>query len=138
MDGSDLRIAVRSLIRNKGFALASSFTLALRIYSVVASSTLQRTAEIGVRMALGARSGDVIRMVVQQGATLALAGTALGIAAAYFATGALAAFIHGVTTTDPFSFGAAGATLVVVAMAASYIPARRAALVDPAIALREE
>ena len=108
------------------------------LYSVIAYSTAQRTSEIGVRVAIGAQRSDVIRLVLREGAKLALAGTILGVAGAYVVSSVLSSFVYGVTTTDLSSFLAAAVGLIAVALLACYLPARRAALVDPAVALRAE
>jgi putative ABC transport system permease protein len=98
----------------------------------------QRTREIGIRMALGARAGDVLRMVVGEGLALALLGVALGVLGAALATRAIADRLYGVSPTDPVTFAGVAVLLASVAAAASYIPARRAARVEPMIALRAE
>jgi predicted permease len=108
------------------------------LYGVVAYSTAQRTSEIGVRVAIGAQRSDVIGLVLREGAKLAVTGTIVGVAGAYAASGVLSSLVYGVTTTDLWSFLAAAAVLILVALLACYLPARRAALVDPAIALRTE
>ena len=108
------------------------------LYGVIAYSTAQRTSEIGVRVAIGAQRSDVIRLVLREGAKLALAGTLLGVAGAYVVSSVLSSFVYGITTTDLWSFLAAAVGLIVVALLACYLPARRAALVDPAVALRTE
>lgn len=108
------------------------------LYGVVSYTTLLRTPEIGVRMAIGAAQSDVVRLVVRDGARLAVAGTAIGILAGYAASSVLSRFVYGVAPTDPASFVVAAASLIAVALAASYLPARRAARIDPALALRTE
>jgi putative ABC transport system permease protein len=108
------------------------------IYSVMSFSVSQRTHELGVRMALGAQRRDVLWMVVGQGALFALIGVAVGLVAALGLTRTLSSLLFEVSATDPWVFTALSLALVLVALAASYFPARRAAAVDPVIALRQE
>lgn len=110
----------------------------LGIYGVIAYSVTQRTHEIGIRMALGAHPGDVLRMVVRQGITLGGIGVALGIAGALGTTGFLATQLYGVKPSDPLVLAAVSGALIIIALLASYIPARRAASADPLVALRYE
>jgi putative ABC transport system permease protein len=98
----------------------------------------QRTREFGIRLALGARPGEVLGMVVKSGLALAGIGLTVGIVLAVFATRLLASALHGVDPLDPITFGAVTAMLLVVATLASYLPARRATRVDPIRALRTE
>ena len=111
---------------------------AVGIYGVIAYMVNQRTHEIGVRMALGARAADVRQLVVQQGAMLALIGILLGLAAALVTTRVLSSLLYEVSTTDPATFAAVALLLGAVAVLASYLPARRATRVDPMVALRAE
>jgi len=108
------------------------------MYGVVSYSVVQRTREIGVRMALGAGRGQVFAMVVGRGSCLAAAGIAIGLLAALGATRLLRGLLYGVQPTDPITFAAVAALLMAVAILACAIPARRATRVDPLIALRGE
>jgi putative ABC transport system permease protein len=108
------------------------------IYGVIAYSVVQRTGEIGIRMALGARTLDVLRLVLGKGARLILFGALLGLGGAYAVARFLASAIPTLPTRDPMAVGVIALALVGVALAACYLPARRATKVDPMVALRHE
>lgn len=120
------------------FAGAALLLAAVGLYGVVSHWVAERTHEIGVRMALGARSSDVFVHVVGRGLLLALLGTAFGLAGSLAATRMLASFLFSVRPTDPLTFAAVAFLLICVALVASYFPARRAARIDPMVALRYE
>jgi predicted permease len=122
-----------------GIAGAMALTLGIiGIYGVISSTVSQRQREIGIRLALGAQGGDVLRMVLRQGAKLALVGVAIGVCVAFGLTQLMRNLLFGVTAYDPVTFATVAVLLVFVALLACYIPARRAMLVDPIVALRYE
>jgi len=125
------------------FVLATLAALALLlaslgIYGVLANSVAQRTQEIGVRLALGARPGQVLAPVVAQGLRLTTIGLALGLTAALAVSRLLTGLLFGIKASDPLTFLAVGLLLMLVSLAASYVPARRATRVDPMVTLRYE
>jgi putative ABC transport system permease protein len=120
------------------FAALALALAAVGIYGVIAYSVSRRAQEIGVRMALGARKSDVIRLVLKQGMKPAVAGAALGLIGAWAATRLMSGMLFEVSATDPSTFTVITLTLMTVALLACYIPARRATKVDPMVALREE
>jgi predicted permease len=121
-----------------GFGLLALLLAGIGIYGVVSYGAAQRTREIGVRMALGAKERDVLRLVLGDGLIVIGAGLAIGLLLAAAATRLIAAFLYGVGATDPLTFVIVPLLLGVVALVASYIPARRAVKVDPLVALRYE
>ena len=120
------------------FAIAALLLSSVGIYGVISYLIGQRTHEIGIRMALGAQQSKVLRQVLGEGLKLAIIGAAIGLAAAFGLTRLMTSLLYGVSPTDPLTFAAVAALLVTVALAACYIPARRAAAVDPMVALRHE
>jgi putative ABC transport system permease protein len=120
------------------FGLLGMVLASVGIYGVMSYTVAQRTNEIGLRMALGARPIDVLRLVVGQGMRLTLAGVVLGIVAALAATRLMGSLLFGVSTSDPVTFGAVSLLMVTVALMAGWLPARRAARTDPVLALRQE
>jgi putative ABC transport system permease protein len=122
-----------SLLGGVGLVLAAT-----GIYGVIAYSVSQRTQEIGVRIALGATSGNVVRLILVQAFKPVMLGAVLGVAGAFVASRALTAQLFGVSRTDPLTMAAVVATLIGVALVASAVPARRAAAVDPTRALQSE
>ena len=122
-----------------GIAGTMALTLGIiGIYGVMSYTVSQRNREIGIRLALGAQGGDVLQMVLRQGTKLALLGVAIGVGAAFGLTRLMTNLLYGVSAHDPLTFVAVAALLILVAVLACYIPARRATLVDPIIALRYE
>ncbi|HSO75768.1 MAG TPA: FtsX-like permease family protein, partial [Blastocatellia bacterium] len=120
------------------FAGLAMVLAAVGIYGVISYSVSQRTREIGIRMALGASHGSVLRLVVGEGMILALIGIGIGVVASFFLTRLMSTLLFGVSTTDPITFAAISLLFAGVSIVASLVPARRAMRVDPMVALRYE
>ena len=136
-----LDAAAQPRLRSVLTAGLASLTLALAIvglYGVISRSITERANEIGIRVALGAAPSNIVGMVVAEGMTLAAIGVGLGIAISDVAVRLLATLLYGVTPTDGMSFALAATSLLLFALIATYLPARRASRIDPVIALRTE
>jgi ABC-type antimicrobial peptide transport system permease subunit len=120
------------------FAGVAAILAAIGIYGVLAYAVVQRTREIGIRMALGAQRAQVLRLILGRGAMLTAIGIALGLAGAAVGTRVLQDLLFGITPLDPQTFIAVSLLFGLVATVASYLPARRATTVDPMVALRSE
>ena len=135
-------IARKVSARNFAMVLLSLFAgvavvlSAAGIYGVMANAVSLRRQEIGIRMALGARTGDVLRCIVGRGLMLTVLGLGTGLTAAFVFTRFLKSFLHGISPTDPWTFASLTVFLATVALVACWLPARRAAKVDPAVELR--
>jgi predicted permease len=121
-----------------GFGVLGMMLAGVGLYGVIAYSVSRRTHELGLRMALGATTTDVIRMVLKKGMTVVLVGVGLGLLGSALLSRLLVSVLYDVSPLDPLSFGAASLVLLVVAAVANYLPARRATLVEPVVALRYE
>jgi putative ABC transport system permease protein len=120
------------------FAAIAMILAAVGLYGVISFTVSRRIHEIGIRLALGARPGEILRLITWQGMSLVMIGLAFGLAASFLLTHLMASLLYGVDPTDPLTFASVTALLVLVAFVACYIPARRAMRVDPTIALRCE
>jgi putative ABC transport system permease protein len=129
------RLAMRLLA---GFALVAVALAAIGIYGVMAYSVQRRSREIGTRVALGAASRDIVTMVMREGGVITAAGVVAGLSIGVFAARLLSAVLYGVPPSDPFSLAAAAIVLGLAGLAACYVPARRAARIDPARTLTTE
>jgi len=118
-------------------ALALSMAV-VGIYGLMSYAVVQRRHEIGIRMALGARRGDVLRLVLEEGTKLVLTGVTIGFLGALVLTRLMRSFLYGVSPTDPATFAGVALLLIAAALLASFIPAWRAMSVDPAVAVRHE
>ena len=134
----DSRLGQRrtTMILLSSFADVAMLLAMIGIYGVIAYSVAQRTQEVGIRRALGAQQSDILRLVLGQGIALALAGIAIGIAGAFALTRLMSRYLFHVSATDPATFSGIALLFVFIALAASFIPARRASRIDPMAALR--
>jgi putative ABC transport system permease protein len=121
-----------------GFGALALLLAGIGLYGLMAHTVTERTSEIGIRMALGARTHDVMRLFVTRGMMLALSGVGLGLAAAAGLTPLMKSLLFGVSPLDPLTLSVVPVVLILAALMASYIPAHRAAHADPKIALRQE
>ena len=136
--GSSLAQRRLTLVLMVGFAGLALLLAAVGIYGVISYSVRQRTHELGIRMALGAQAGDVLKMILLQGLKLSLAGGVIGLAASFWLTEWMKSLLFEVDPTDSMTFAVIPLLLICVALLACWVPARRATKIDPMIALRSE
>jgi predicted permease len=140
----DSMVADSSALRRFDLSLLATFSVlavslaVIGVYAVMSYSVFQRTREIGIRIALGAGSRDVLRLILDQGARLAVAGVLTGVAGGFFLRKVLASFLYGLSANDPIVLGGVPLVMMLVVLLACYLPARRAAKIDPLITLRYE
>ena len=140
----DAMVADSDSLRSFDLLLLGAFSLlalalaAVGVYAVMAYSVLQRTREIGIRIALGAHSSDVLRLMLYQGAELGIIGSVIGVGAAFFLRKFMVSMLYGVSANDPLVLSFVPCFMVAVIILASWLPARRAARIDPITALRYE
>jgi putative ABC transport system permease protein len=140
----DSMVSDSGSLRNFDLSLLGTFSFmalslaAVGVYAVMAFSVSQRTREIGIRMALGAHSRDVMRLILRQGAALAIAGSVLGVVCAFFLRKVMASFLFGLSANDPMVLSIVPCIMVLVILLACWVPARRASRTDPMVALRCE
>ena len=140
----DSMLADSGSLRNFDLSLLGAFSLlalslaAVGVYAVMAYSVSQRTREIGIRIALGAHSQDVLRLILRQGARLALAGSVIGVAGAFLLRKVMASLLYGLSANDPLVLSIVPCVMFLVILLACWLPARRAAKIDPIVALRYE
>ena len=120
------------------FAVIALLLASVGVYGVISYGVTRQTREFGIRLALGAARSDIARLVLRRAMSLAIGGTLIGLGAAVLVTRAMESLLYGIKPDDPTSFAAAAGLLVIVTLLASYVPASRAASVDPAITLRAE
>ena len=121
-----------------GFSAVALLMAAIGIYGLIQYSVAMRTHEIGIRMSVGAQTGEIFRMIIGEGLKLSLTGLALGLLGGLWLGQTLSSLLFGVTGTDPLTFSAVSVLLTAVGIAACYFPARRAMKVEPIVALRQE